>query len=212
MLSAEARHNPWPLLGWHAERGSAAHSAWRRPQRWLQRRRPRRETAHASAGRRDRIIDLGADEFTRGRPHPMIDPAVRTDKLRAALADASLAVILLDVVIGFGAHADPAGQIAPPSSVHGPIARTLSPPSPAPKPIRRCARARSPLCRPPACWSPRPTPAPPKWPWPWCSADAQATTTRCAGGAAGPAVRWRRRITRFLQQKRGSWRGHPSSG
>jgi len=60
----------------------------------------------------DRIIDLGADEFTRGRPHPMIDPAVRTDKLHAALADASLAVILLDVVIGFGAHADPAGQIA----------------------------------------------------------------------------------------------------
>jgi FdrA protein len=60
----------------------------------------------------DRIIDLGADEFTRGRPHPMIDPAVRTDKLRAALTDTSLAVILLDVVIGFGAHLDPAGQIA----------------------------------------------------------------------------------------------------
>jgi len=60
----------------------------------------------------DRIIDLGADEFTRGRPHPMIDPAVRTDKLRAALADTSLAVILLDVVIGFGAHADPAGELA----------------------------------------------------------------------------------------------------
>ena len=60
----------------------------------------------------DRIIDLGADEFTRGRPHPMIDPAVRVDKLRAALADPNLAVILLDVVIGFGAHANPAGEIA----------------------------------------------------------------------------------------------------
>jgi len=60
----------------------------------------------------ERIIDLGADEFTRGRPHPMIDPGMRTDKLRAALADARLAVILLDVVIGFGAHADPAGEVA----------------------------------------------------------------------------------------------------
>lgn len=60
----------------------------------------------------DRIIDLGDDEFTRGRPHPMIDPAVRTDRLRAALGDNSLSTILLDVVIGSGAHADPAGQIA----------------------------------------------------------------------------------------------------
>jgi FdrA protein len=42
----------------------------------------------------------------------MIDPAVRTDRLRRALADMGLAVILLDVVIGLGAHADPAGQIA----------------------------------------------------------------------------------------------------
>jgi FdrA protein len=60
----------------------------------------------------DRIIDLGADEFTRGRPHPMIDPAVRADKLRGALADVDLGVILLDVVIGLGAHPDPAGHIA----------------------------------------------------------------------------------------------------
>ena len=60
----------------------------------------------------DRVIDLGADEFTRGRPHPMIDPIIRTDKLRSAFTDPSLAVILLDVVIGFGAHPDPAGQIA----------------------------------------------------------------------------------------------------
>ncbi|HJZ30102.1 MAG TPA: acyl-CoA synthetase FdrA [Hyphomicrobiaceae bacterium] len=60
----------------------------------------------------DRVIDLGADEFTRGRPHPMIDPAVRTPPLRAALADAAVAVILLDVVIGTGAHPDPAGEVA----------------------------------------------------------------------------------------------------
>ena len=60
----------------------------------------------------DCIIDLGDDKFTRGRPHPMIDPAVRTDRLRAALADTSLAVVLLDVVLGFGAHPDPAEQVA----------------------------------------------------------------------------------------------------
>ena len=57
------------------------------------------------------LIDLGSDEYTRGRPHPMIDPTVRDEELTKALADPTLAVILLDVVIGFGAHHDPAGTI-----------------------------------------------------------------------------------------------------
>lgn len=61
---------------------------------------------------RDRIIDLGADEYTQGRPHPMIDPSVRDDALRAALVDPEVAVILVDLVIGYGAHADPAGHLA----------------------------------------------------------------------------------------------------
>lgn len=61
---------------------------------------------------RDRIIDLGADEYTLGRPHPMIDPSVRDDALRAALAAPEVAVILLDLVIGFGAHANPAAHLA----------------------------------------------------------------------------------------------------
>ena len=65
-----------------------------------------------AAPRVDRIIDLGADEFTRGRPHPMIDPAVRSDALRRALVDQSVAVILLDVVLGLGAHPDPAREVA----------------------------------------------------------------------------------------------------
>ncbi|EGP08288.1 putative oxidoreductase subunit [Bradyrhizobiaceae bacterium SG-6C] len=67
--------------------------------------------APESAGR-DRIIDLGADEYTQGRPHPMIDPSVRDDALRAALVDPEVAVILVDLVIGYGAHADPAGHLA----------------------------------------------------------------------------------------------------
>ena len=67
--------------------------------------------APESAGR-DRIIDLGADEYTQGRPHPMIDPSVRDDALRAALIDPEVAVILVDLVIGYGAHADPASHLA----------------------------------------------------------------------------------------------------
>ena len=57
------------------------------------------------------VTDLGADEYTVGRPHPMIDPAPRTAKLRAALADPEVAVVLLDVVLGLGAHADPARPV-----------------------------------------------------------------------------------------------------
>ncbi|MDJ0948612.1 MAG: acyl-CoA synthetase FdrA [Alphaproteobacteria bacterium] len=58
------------------------------------------------------LLDLGADEYTRGRPHPMIDPAGRRALLVDALAAPDVAVVLLDVVIGTGAHPDPAGDIA----------------------------------------------------------------------------------------------------
>jgi hypothetical protein len=58
------------------------------------------------------MIDLGADEYTRGRPHPMIDPSVRDEMFLAALQDKGVAVVLIDLVIGFGAHADPAGHLA----------------------------------------------------------------------------------------------------
>ncbi|MGE0845277.1 MAG: acyl-CoA synthetase FdrA, partial [Flavobacteriaceae bacterium] len=60
----------------------------------------------------DRILDLGDDEYTRGRPHPMIDPGVRDQMLAEALKDKDVAVILVDLVIGFGAPADPAGHLA----------------------------------------------------------------------------------------------------
>ncbi|BAT59005.1 succinyl-CoA ligase [ADP-forming] subunit alpha [Variibacter gotjawalensis] len=60
----------------------------------------------------DRLLDLGADEYTKGRPHPMIDPSVRDDMLRQSMNDTNVAIILLDCVIGYGAHADPAGQVA----------------------------------------------------------------------------------------------------
>jgi succinyl-CoA synthetase alpha subunit len=57
------------------------------------------------------MIDLGTGEYTRGRPHPMIDPSVRDRALQDALADPSVAVVLLDLVLGFGAHDDPAGHL-----------------------------------------------------------------------------------------------------
>lgn len=58
------------------------------------------------------LIDLGDDQFTRGRPHPMIEPAVRDVPLAAACSDPRIGVVLLDVVLGFGGHYDPAGHIA----------------------------------------------------------------------------------------------------
>jgi succinyl-CoA synthetase alpha subunit len=57
-------------------------------------------------------LDLGDDEFTVGRPHPMIDQAARIERLLKEAADPSVRVIILDVVIGWGAHADPASELA----------------------------------------------------------------------------------------------------
>lgn len=59
------------------------------------------------------VVDLGADELTVGRLHPMIDFDLRLRRLRQEAADPEVALILLDVVLGEGAHADPAGELAP---------------------------------------------------------------------------------------------------
>lgn len=59
------------------------------------------------------ILDLGDDQYTVGRPHPMIDPRLRNEYLLAAALEPSTAVILLDVVLGYGAHPDPASQLSP---------------------------------------------------------------------------------------------------
>jgi FdrA protein len=58
-------------------------------------------------------LDLGEEEFTRGRPHPMIDPEGRVEMVRELADDPHVAVIVLDVVLGHGAHLDPAGMLAP---------------------------------------------------------------------------------------------------
>ena len=58
------------------------------------------------------MIDLGEDEYTQGRPHPMIDPSVRDERLIQSLEDPTVGVVLVDVVIGHGTHHDPAGHLA----------------------------------------------------------------------------------------------------
>lgn len=58
------------------------------------------------------IIDLGEEEFTVGRPHPMIDNDLRIRRLFQEVADPEVAVIVMDVVIGYGAHPDPAAELA----------------------------------------------------------------------------------------------------
>jgi FdrA protein len=59
------------------------------------------------------IIDLGDEFFMVGRLHPMIDNDLRIRRLRQEAADAEVGLILLDVVLGEGAHSDPAGEMAP---------------------------------------------------------------------------------------------------
>jgi FdrA protein len=58
------------------------------------------------------VLDLGSEGFTRGRPHPMIDARARRARLLSEAGDPSVAVVLLDFVLGFGAAADPVGDLA----------------------------------------------------------------------------------------------------
>ncbi len=58
------------------------------------------------------ILDLGADEYTVGRLHPMLDPTLRNRMIVQTAEDPDVAVLLLDVVLGYGAHPDPAGEAA----------------------------------------------------------------------------------------------------
>jgi FdrA protein len=65
-----------------------------------------RATGHA-------MVDFGDDRLTAGRPHPMIDPTLRLERLAVEAADPSVGVVLLDVVLGHAADPDPAGRLAP---------------------------------------------------------------------------------------------------
>ena len=64
-------------------------------------------------GVQHRFTDFGAEEFTRGRPHPIIDPGRRNAALVEAGDDPDVSVALLDLVLGDCAHPDPAGALRP---------------------------------------------------------------------------------------------------
>lgn len=69
----------------------------------------RLEDIHKSAGHT--IVDMGDDDFTRGRAHPMIDPTARRERIVAECADPETGLLLLDVVLGYGSHPDMAGEM-----------------------------------------------------------------------------------------------------
>lgn len=57
------------------------------------------------------IIDLGEEEFTKGRPHPMIDPTIRKLRILEEVKDPAVGVVLLDFVLGYGSNPDPVGAV-----------------------------------------------------------------------------------------------------
>src|SRR6266542_171389 len=71
------------------------------------------DEAELVLGRDHQFVDFGDDRYTRGRAHPMIDPSLRHQAIMQAADDPRVAIVLLDVVLGFGSHPDPAGLLAP---------------------------------------------------------------------------------------------------
>lgn len=74
--------------------------------------RPGEELRDGEAGG-NILIDLGDDQYTNGRPHPMISPSLRNELIEAQGSDPSAGVLLLDFELGYGSHEDPAGEAAP---------------------------------------------------------------------------------------------------
>ncbi|WP_341318798.1 protein FdrA [Paraburkholderia sp. IMGN_8] len=72
-----------------------------------------RWTIEAAGAHAHVCLDLGEEQYTNGRPHPMIDAEARSSYLRDQARDPTVAAVLLDVVIGDGAHPDPASVLAP---------------------------------------------------------------------------------------------------
>ncbi len=69
----------------------------------------RLEDSHISQGHT--CVDMGSEEFVVGRAHPMIDPTLRQARIMREGRDPTVAVVLLDVVLGYGSHPDPAGAL-----------------------------------------------------------------------------------------------------
>lgn len=57
------------------------------------------------------IVDMGADEYTVGRPHPMIDGTLRKQRILTESHDPEIAILLLDFILGYNASMDPVGEL-----------------------------------------------------------------------------------------------------
>ena len=118
------------------------------------------------------IIDMGDDEFTQGRPHPMIDPSLRDARIRDEVADPTTAVVLFDVVLGYGSPLTrrpvcSASSAPPGPRRRPPAARSRSSATSAgPTATRRIAARSWPVSKPPACW--------------WLPSNAEAATWSAA--------------------------------
>jgi len=74
---------------------------------------PKLKLSDFQRSRENTCIDMGTGMYTVGRPHPMIDFRFRRERLLKEAADPETAVVLLDIVLGYGANIDPAGEISP---------------------------------------------------------------------------------------------------
>ena len=74
---------------------------------------PRLKLSNATRSQGHCAVDLGEDEFTVGRPHPMLDHDLRIRRLMQEASDPEVAAVALDVVLGYGAHPDPASALGP---------------------------------------------------------------------------------------------------
>ncbi|MCF2195668.1 FdrA family protein [Enterobacter hormaechei] len=70
---------------------------------------PARHLKDISVSQAHTFLDFGDDDFTNGKPHPMIDPTNRISRLLQEARDPQVGVIVMDFVLGFGAHDDPVG-------------------------------------------------------------------------------------------------------
>lgn len=87
------------------------------------------------------LIDFGDDEYTVGRPHPMIDPSVRDARIRWAVSQPTTSVVLVDIVLGHGASMNPVESL-------GPIAASIGPSSGGPIIVAHvCGTDDDPQCR-----------------------------------------------------------------
>lgn len=73
---------------------------------------PKFQLKNLSKGYKHCCIDFGDDYFTKGRPHPMISPEIRKRYILSEAEDPEVAVLLMDIVLGYGAHMDMAGALS----------------------------------------------------------------------------------------------------